>query len=73
VAHRREERTTAPFVRDEGESKRALILGRRLVEREAMRLQVFSLVQLRCFGPLHLALFVLAQVASVVPSISSHI
>jgi hypothetical protein len=26
-----------------------------------MRLQVFSLAQLRCFGPLLLALFVLAQ------------
>jgi hypothetical protein len=38
-----------------------------------MRLQVFSLAQLRCFGPLLLALFVLAQVAGVVPLISTHI
>jgi hypothetical protein len=38
-----------------------------------MRRQVFSLAQLRCFGPLLLALFVLAQVAGVVPLISTHI
>jgi hypothetical protein len=38
-----------------------------------MRLQVFSLAQLRCFGPLLLALFVLAQVAGVVPLIRTHI
>jgi hypothetical protein len=65
--------TIAPFVHDEGQSKRALILGRRLVEREAMRRQVFSLAQLRCFGPFLLALFVLAQVVGVVPLISTHI
>jgi hypothetical protein len=38
-----------------------------------MRLQVFSLAQLRCFGPFLLALFVLAQVAGVMPLISTHI
>jgi hypothetical protein len=38
-----------------------------------MRLQVFSLAQLRCFGPFLLALFVLAQVVGVVPLISTHI
>jgi hypothetical protein len=34
---------------------------------------VFSLAQLRCLGPLLLALFVLPQVAGVVPLISAHI
>jgi hypothetical protein len=38
-----------------------------------MRLQVFSLTELRCFGPFLLGLFVLAQVAGVVPLISTHI
>jgi hypothetical protein len=38
-----------------------------------MRPQVFSLAQLRCFGPFLLALFVLAQGAGVVPLISTHI
>jgi len=38
-----------------------------------MRPQVFSLAQLRCFGPFLLALFVLAQAAGVVPLISTHI
>jgi hypothetical protein len=60
-------------VHDEGQSIPALILGRRLVEKEAMRLQVFSLAQLRCFGPFLLALFVLAQVVGVVPLIGTHI
>jgi len=61
------------IVHDEGQSKPALILGRRLVEKETMRPQLFSLAQLRCFGPFLLALFVLAQAAGVVPLISTHI
>jgi hypothetical protein len=38
-----------------------------------VRFHIFSLAQLRCFGPFLLALFVLAQVAGVVPLISVHI
>jgi hypothetical protein len=66
-------RRTVMIVPDDGQSKPALILGRRLVQGEAMRLQVFSLAHLRCFGPFLLALFVLAQAAGVVPLISTHI
>jgi hypothetical protein len=38
-----------------------------------VRLRVFSLARLRCLGPVLLGFFVLAQVAAIVPLISTHI
>jgi hypothetical protein len=38
-----------------------------------VRSRVFSLTRLRCLGPVLLGFFVLAQVAAIVPLISTHI